>query len=377
MLHSQRSLSELPKMSAASQVERAVLVSSSDRETHSDYLLKHTEEEFNWLLKEEVHAVLKQLQEILKEASRRFSMPTPGLESQLKQENFILGSSTMDQVKGVLTLQGEALTQADINLKVAKSSQVLHFQFRDDKQWKLQQIQDARNHVNQALLLLSSRDDTYQFKTGAEVNKLMDAVMLQLTRARNRLTTPASLTLPELATSGLMKMFTPPMPGDVMVNFYINLSKLCLTVYQLHVLPPNTTKNFKPTGSSVLHNPGAMFTVFHSELNNNRFEVSHVHKVECVVPWLSDTLVFFTISLQLCQQLKDKVGWHHQGLRLKQRHFLQGYENSRVCSTEPLEMTPCFMGQCVVNSGVQVPSEVSESQTKAESQTLQDDDDNG
>lgn len=38
------------------------------------------------------------------------------------------------------------------------------------------------------------------------------------------------------------KMFTPPMPGDMMVNFYINLSKLCLTVYQLHVLPPNTTK---------------------------------------------------------------------------------------------------------------------------------------
>lgn len=46
----------------------------------------------------------------------------------------------------------------------------------------------------------------------------------------------------------------------------------------------------------------------YSELNNNRFEVSHVHKVECVVPWLNDTLVFLTISLQLCQQLKDKVG---------------------------------------------------------------------
>ncbi|KAJ0000677.1 hypothetical protein NQD34_005697 [Periophthalmus magnuspinnatus] len=208
----------------------------------------------------------------------------------------------MDQVKGVLTLQGEALTQADINLKMAKSSQLLHFQFRTgDKQEKLTH-RDARNHLNQALHLLSCRDETYHFKTGAEVNKLMDAVMLQLTRARNRLTTPASLTLPELATGGLMKMFNPPMPGDVMVNFYINLSKLCLTVYQLHVLPPNTTKNFKPAGSSVVHNPGAMF-----ELNNNRFEVSHVHKVECVVPWLSDALVFFTISLQLCQQLKDKI----------------------------------------------------------------------
>ncbi|CAI5682443.1 unnamed protein product [Oreochromis niloticus] len=212
MLNPQRSLTELPKTSTASQVERVVL-----------------EEEFNWLLKEEVHAVLKQLQDVLK-------------------------------------------------------------------------IQDARNHVNQALQLLSSRDESYHFKSGAEVNKLMDGVMLQLTRARNRLTTPASMTLPELAASGLMKMFSPPIPGDVMVNFYINLSKLCLTVYQLHVLPPNTTKNFKPAGSSVLHSPGAMF-----ELNNNRFEVSHVHKVECVVPWLSDTLVFFTISLQLCQQLKDKI----------------------------------------------------------------------
>ena len=31
----------------------------------------------------------------------------------------------------------------------------------------------------------------------------MDAVMLQLTRARSRLTTPATLTLPEIAASGL------------------------------------------------------------------------------------------------------------------------------------------------------------------------------
>lgn len=57
---------------------------------------------------------------------------------------------------------------------------------------------------------------------------------------------------------------------------------------------------------------GLFFTVnvsLHSELNNNRFEVSHIHKVECVVPWLNDTLVFFTISLQLCQQLKDKVSF--------------------------------------------------------------------
>ncbi len=34
------------------------------------------------------------------------------------------------------------------------------------------QIQDTRNHVNQTLQLLSSRDESYTFKTGAEVNKV-------------------------------------------------------------------------------------------------------------------------------------------------------------------------------------------------------------
>lgn len=37
-------------------------------------------------------------------------------------------------------------------------------------------------------------------------------------------------------------MFTPALPSDVLVNVYINLNKLCLTVYQLHALQPNSTK---------------------------------------------------------------------------------------------------------------------------------------
>lgn len=254
------------------------------------------------MLNAEVHAVLKQLQDILKEASLRFTLPGPSTEGPTKQENFILGSCGTDQVKGVLTLQGDALSQADVNLKMPRNNQLLHFAFREDKQWKLQQIQDARNHVSQAIYLLANRDESYQFKTGAEVLKLMDAVMLQLTRARNRLTTPATLTLPEIAASGLTRMFAPTLPSDLLVNVYINLNKLCLTVYQLHALQPTSTKNFRPSGGAVLHSPGAMF-----EWGSQRLEVSHVHKVECVIPWLNDALVYFTVSLQLCQQLKDKI----------------------------------------------------------------------
>ncbi|XP_020942326.1 protein rogdi homolog isoform X5 [Sus scrofa] len=227
------------------------------------------EEEFRWLLHDEVHAVLRQLQDILKEASLRFTLPGSGTEGPTKQENFILGSCGTDQVKGVLTLQGDALSQADVNLKMPRNNQLLHFAFREDKQWKLQQIQDARNHVSQAIYLLANRDENYQFRTGAEV---------------------------------LKRMFAPALPSDLLVNFYINLNKLCLTVYQLHALQPNSTKNFRPAGGAVLHSPGAMF-----EWGAQRLEVSHVHKVECVIPWLNDALVFFTVSLQLCQQLKDKI----------------------------------------------------------------------
>jgi hypothetical protein len=86
-------------------------------------------------------------------------------------------------------------------------------------------------------------------------------------------------------------MFAPTLPSDLLVNVYINLNKLCLTVYQLHALQPTSTKvqprpvplarppqpcpaspvpfgpphqatasaqNFRPAGGALLHSPGAM-----------------------------------------------------------------------------------------------------------------------
>lgn len=37
-------------------------------------------------------------------------------------------------------------------------------------------------------------------------------------------------------------MFAPALPSDLLVNVYVNLNKLCLTVYQLHALQPTSTK---------------------------------------------------------------------------------------------------------------------------------------
>ncbi len=72
---------------------------------------------------------------------------------------------------------------------------------------------------------IALRDITLMFQ-------LMDAVMLQLTRARNRLTTPASMTLPELAASGLMVSGGPSLHLNVdspcaLVNISPVLSRKC------------------------------------------------------------------------------------------------------------------------------------------------------
>lgn len=49
------------------------------------------------------------------------------------------------------------------------------------------------------------------------------------------------------------RMFAPALPSDLLVNVYINLNKLCLTVYQLHALQPNSTKVSRTIPTSVPH----------------------------------------------------------------------------------------------------------------------------
>lgn len=44
-------------------------------------------------------------------------------------------------------------------------------------------------------------------------------------------------------------------------------------------------------------------------MNNQGVMTPDPTPAECSVPWLNEVLVLFTVGLQLCQQLKDKVGY--------------------------------------------------------------------
>lgn len=67
----------------------------------------------------------------------------------------------------------------------------------------------------------------------------------------------------------------PNLPDDLAISFYLQSHKLIFAVYQL----TNVQGTMK-------------FDSFQADSS---------------VPWLNEVLVFLTVSLQLCQQLKDKV----------------------------------------------------------------------
>lgn len=232
--------------------------------------------EFEWVLHEEVHAVLNQLHTILNECARRFPVPVCGSETPIKQDKFVL-SALPEQLKCVVTLTGDSITYADISLKVQRQQSVLYrTTIHNESPWKLQQIQDAGNHLQQAILHIESVEKDYMFRSSEEVLYVLGNILGSLQRGRTSLIVPRKRTIDDLMKSRNMKSLQPNLPEDLAISFYIQSHKLVFAVYQL---------------SNV---QGTM-----------KFDS---HQAECSVPWLNEALVLLTVALQLCQQLKDKIG---------------------------------------------------------------------
>uniref|UniRef100_A0A131XRV9 Putative leucine zipper n=1 Tax=Ixodes ricinus TaxID=34613 RepID=A0A131XRV9_IXORI len=244
--------------------------------------------EFEWLLQEEVNIVLEQLQGVIMECSKRFPVSIPDVDAPVKSEKFFMTStsstSSSDQINVVVTLTGDNISHADITLRIPKHAMPnLRTIVQNDCQWKLQQVQDAGNNLLQALSLLTPPPlkTRFEFKSAEEVTQLMTTIMGCLQRGRASLIIPKKRTIEEILGSRNMKSLQPPLPSDIAASFYVQSHKLVFAVYHIHKDSHGQPK----------------FDVFHAEAS---------------VPWLSEVLVLFTIALQLCQQLKDKVGVFYQ-----------------------------------------------------------------
>ncbi|XP_035905452.1 protein rogdi isoform X2 [Anopheles stephensi] len=230
--------------------------------------------EFEWVLHEEVHSVLKQLHVILVECAHRFPVPLYGNEGK-KQDKFVL-TAAPEQLKCIVTLTGDSITHADINFKVQRQQQqIQRTSITQDYPWKIQQVQDAANHLQQAINHIDNVDGAYHFKTSDEVLHILGNILGALQRGRTSLVVPRKKPIDELMKSRNMKALSPNLPEDLAISFYIQSHKLIFVAYQL--------TNFQGT---------------------MKFDSC---QAECSVPWLNEVLVLFTVALQLCQQLKDKI----------------------------------------------------------------------
>jgi len=236
--------------------------------------------EFDWVLTTEVDNVTKELKAAVTECANKFPIKVGELNTEKadypSSDKFVLASG--EQVKVVVTLTGDAISGADINLKLPRphTKDAYHnTTVREDLPWKLQQVQDAANHLQLVAEQLSTLPEQHQFKSADEVSHFLSSITESLLRARQALVVPKKRTLEELVNSKNVRSLVPPLPREVAVSFYLQSWKLIFAVY--HMVTDKGVSRF------------------------DRYQA------ECVVPWVNDVLLLLTVSLQTAQQLRDKL----------------------------------------------------------------------
>jgi len=230
--------------------------------------------EFKWVLRAEVHSILKKLRNILIECAHRFPVPLYENEGK-KTEQFVL-SVQPDQLKATLTLTGDSITHGEISFKLTKSPQnIQRTSITQDAPWKLQQVQDAANHLQKAINHIDDVDDVYNFKTSNEVLHVIENIWEALKRGRTSLVIPKKKSIDELIKGRNMKALSPNLSEDLAISFYLQSHKLIIAVYQLNNIHGNMC------------------------FNSCQAEVS--------IQWLNEVLLLLSAGLHLCQQLRDKL----------------------------------------------------------------------
>ncbi|KAF2367078.1 RAVE subunit 2/Rogdi [Trinorchestia longiramus] len=256
-------------------------------------------QEYDWLLTEELPRAYSQLTFVLEECVRQFPSSDGDSSAALKPEKFIMSAAlhtTVDHVKAVVTISGDSIVQADINVRLGGSdgkrggaasggggsssgsganSALQRTSVTPDAPWRLQQVQDSCNYLKQALLLLKTNDAPP--KTGDGALSQLSRVCQAIQQSRQCLLVPRRRTIEELLASPNMKALSPPMVPDTALSFYIQAHKLVLAVYQVGCSSSSSSVKFESV------------------------------QAECALPWLSPALGALTTALHLTHSITDKI----------------------------------------------------------------------
>lgn len=90
----------------------------------------------------------------------------------------------------------------ELTLKVQRQQNVIYrTSIQQDSPWKLQQVQDAGNHLQHALQHIDSVDSDYAFRSSEEVLHLLGDILGCLQRGRTSLIVPRKRTIDDLMKS--------------------------------------------------------------------------------------------------------------------------------------------------------------------------------
>mgnify|MGYP002715731398 CR=1 FL=1 len=143
----------------------------------------------------------------MQECAKQFPVLLSNSEGQLKQEKYTLTSLT-DSIKSNIVLCGDTIIFGEISFKIQRHQYVTYkTAITHDNPWKLQQIQDAANHLQQALRLANSVEKDYNFNSSEEVLHVLGKVLSALQRGRTSLIIPRKKTIDDLMKSRNMVCF--------------------------------------------------------------------------------------------------------------------------------------------------------------------------
>lgn len=254
-------------------------------------------EEWVWLVKHELRAKLEAIDKHMEECTKKFTAVTGG-GSDLR--SILLNSPHQsDSMLSTVTVDGDRISKAELNLK-AKGHRQLRTTIKEHSPWKLKQIQDSANHFQRVRDLyagLRSEDTQSQLVLRDTLEQLLSA----LHQTVEVLILPPITSAEQIFTSEKKSLLKPELPDDVVIHFHISAALLVLTV--LTVTVRTGQKDFKET----IELDSASWVGIIFEHGNIVYEVTGQVQVQAQVPWLQSVLVLLRETLELTQDLVDKV----------------------------------------------------------------------
>ncbi|XP_064391594.1 protein rogdi homolog [Halichondria panicea] len=252
--------------------------------------------EWEWLVRTELTAKLEAIDRHLEECSKKLS-PFPIAGAEIRP--VLLSSQHQgDNVLCTVTVDGDRISRAELNVRApGKGGRSLRTTIKEQSPWKLKQVQDSVNHFQRVRDLYASLKSCGHSSQSC-LRGCLEGLLGALLQTEAALTLPPNTTAQHIFNNNQKSVLKPELPEDVALYFHISSSLLVLTV--LAVTARGGVREMKDIESNSWM--GALF-----EHGSVIYEVTGQLRVSASVPWLAAVLALLRQSLELTQDLLDKV----------------------------------------------------------------------